>query len=75
MDEEPRKLTTINTTKGLFCFNRFPFGVSAAPEIFQCTMENLLQGIPHVCIYMYLDDIVDICDADAAYLQNLSEVL
>ena len=52
LDEESSKLTTINATKGLFHFNRLPFGVSAAPAIFQCTMKISLQGIPHVCIYL-----------------------
>ena len=73
LDERSSKLTTINTTKGLFRFNRLPFGVSAAPAIFQRTMENLLQGIPHVCIY--LDDILITGSTDAEHLQNLSEVL
>ena len=66
LDEESSKLTTINTTKGLFRFNRFPFGVSLAPAIFQRTMETLLLGIPHVCIY--LDDILVTGDTDSAHL-------
>ena len=36
-------------------------------------MENLLQGIPRVCIY--LDDILFTGDTDTAHLQNLTEVL
>ena len=43
LDEESSKVTTINTTKAPFRFNRLPFGVSAAQAIFQCTMKNLLQ--------------------------------
>ena len=46
---------TINTQKGLF-HTRLPFGVSSAPAIFQRIMDNLLQGIPQVCVY--LDDIL-----------------
>lgn len=34
LDEESRKFTTINTHKGLFQYNRLPFGVSSAPGIF-----------------------------------------
>ena len=56
LDEESRKFTTINTHKGLFQYNRLPFGVSSAPGIFQRTMENLLQGIPNVIVRM--DDIL-----------------
>ncbi len=35
----------INTHKGLFQFNRLPYGVASAPGIFQRTMETLLQNI------------------------------
>jgi hypothetical protein len=56
LDESSRKLTAINTSKGLFVYNRLCYGISAAPGIFQRTMEQLLQGIPHVAVY--LDDIV-----------------
>jgi len=34
----------VNTHKGLFQYNKFPFGVSAAPAIFQHCMETLFQG-------------------------------
>ena len=33
LDEESRKLTNINTTKGLFEYVRLPYGVSSAPGI------------------------------------------
>ena len=42
LDEESKKFTTINTHKGLYQYNRLPFGVSSAPGIFQRTIENLL---------------------------------
>ena len=47
---------TINTHKGLYTYNRLPFGVASAPVIFQRIMEELLQGLPHVCVY--IDDIL-----------------
>ena len=50
LDEESKKFTTINTHKGLYQYNRLPFGVSSEPRIFQRTLENLLQGIPHVVV-------------------------
>lgn len=50
LDEESQKFATINTHKGLFQYNRLPFGISSTPGIFQRTMENLLQGIPHVIV-------------------------
>ncbi len=38
LDEKSRKLTTINTTEGLYQFRRLPYGVSTAPTLFQRTI-------------------------------------
>ena len=73
LDDNSSKLVTINTTKGLFHYNHLPFGVSAAPSIFQRTMKNLLQGIPHVSVY--IDDVLVTGRNDMEHLQNLSTVL
>jgi hypothetical protein len=37
-----KKYVTINTHKGLFKYNRLPFGIASAPAIFQRTMETLI---------------------------------
>ena len=52
VDEDSKEIMTINTRKGLFRYNRLPYGVSSAPGIFQRTMEGLLQGIPHVGVLL-----------------------
>ena len=39
LDDESRLLTTFITTHGRYYFNRLPFGISSAPEIFQRTMS------------------------------------
>ena len=74
LDEESKKFTTINTHKGLYQYNRLPFGVSSAPRIFQRTMENLLQGIPHVVV-VRVDDILVSGMNDPDQLANLEAVL
>jgi len=33
LDEQSKEYTTINTHKGLYCYNRLPFGVASAPSI------------------------------------------
>lgn len=64
---------TINTHRALFTYNRLPFGVSSAPAIFQRTMENLLQSLPRVAVY--LDDIILTGRDEAEHLSTLDEVL
>ena len=73
LDESSKQYVTINTRKGLFRYNRLPFGVSAAPSIFQRIMEGLLQGIPHASIY--LDDILVTGTSEAEHLAILDKVL
>ena len=73
LDDESKKYVVINTPKGLFQYNRLPFGISSAPGIFQRVMENILRGIPKVVVY--LDDILITGANDEEHLKNLSEVL
>ena len=73
LDEESKKFTTINTSKGLYQYNRLPFGIASAPAIFQRTMEGLLQGIPNVSVY--LDDILITGKSDEEHLKTVEEVL
>uniref|UniRef100_A0A1A7YSF0 Gypsy retrotransposon integrase-like protein 1 n=2 Tax=Iconisemion striatum TaxID=60296 RepID=A0A1A7YSF0_9TELE len=73
MEENSKKYLTVNTHRGLFTYNRLPFGVASAPAIFQRTMESLLKGIPMVAVY--LDDVL-VSGVDAAdHIKNLDEVL
>ena len=71
--EESKKFVVINTHKGLYRYNRLPFGISSATAIFQRMMEGILQGIPQVTVY--IDDILVTGATDRQHLQNLQEVL
>lgn len=73
LDEESKKVVVINTHKGLYRYNRLPFGIASAPATFQRLMENILQDIPHVCVY--LDDILITGKTEAEHLQILDKVL
>ena len=73
LEDSSRQLVMINTHRGLYRYNRLSFGVSPAPAIFQRTMENLLQGIPKVCVY--IDDILVTGASEEEHLGNLNEVL
>ena len=61
----------INTYKGLFEYSRMPFGITSAPAIFQRTMDNLLQGLDHVSVY--IDNIL--VTGKREHLETLNEVL
>jgi len=73
LDEESSKLVTVNTHLGLFRYCLLPFGVGAAPAIFQHAMDTLLQGIPNVICY--IDDLLVTGHTDEEHLQNLEKVL
>ena len=73
VDEESKKFLTINTQRGLFQYNRLPFGIASAPAIFQRTIETLLKGIPGVLVYQ--DDILVTGSSDSAHSQSLHAVL
>lgn len=56
LDEKSKVLVTISTHKGLFQYQRLPYGVACAPSKFQKIMESLIQDIEGcVC---FLDDIL-----------------
>lgn len=54
--EDSRKLLTINTHKGLFQYNRLPFGIKSAPGIFQQAIDATIADIEGVIAYH--DDIL-----------------
>ena len=63
----------ISTQKGLFRYNRLPFGVASAPAIFQQMIEGILRGILHV--YVYIDDMLVMGKSEEQHLQTVDEVL
>ena len=73
LDEESRKYIVISTHKGLYRYTRLPYGVFSAPGIFQKVMEQLLQGIPGVTVY--IDDILITGETVEDHLNSLEEVL
>ncbi|XP_011699197.1 PREDICTED: uncharacterized protein K02A2.6-like [Wasmannia auropunctata] len=53
--EQDREILTLNTHKGLYKCNRLMYGIASAPAIWQRIIENILNGIPGVAVF--LDDI------------------
>ncbi|KAK3771494.1 hypothetical protein RRG08_059533 [Elysia crispata] len=70
---ESRKFTTINTPKGLFQYKRLPYGVNAAAQLFQRTMEGALTDCKGAKAYM--DDVLVSGNTEETHLKNLHKVL
>ena len=73
LTERSKELLTINTHKGLFQYQRLPFGVSTAPAIFQCVMDQILSGMKGVVCY--LDDILISSGGIEEHTKTLDEVM
>lgn len=71
--EETAAVLTINTMKGLYRVTRLPFGISAAPAIFQRMMETTLAGIDGISVY--LDDIIISGASKKEHAERLEQVL
>lgn len=73
LNDESKKLCTISTHKGLFSYQRMPYGISSAPGIFQKVIEQTLQGLEGVAVF--LDDILITAKDTNTHLSRLREVL
>ena len=73
VEEDSKQYLTINTPKGLFQYNRLPFGIASAPAIFQRAIETVLQGIPGTLVYQ--DDILITGSDHESHLRSLHMVL
>ena len=70
---QDRELTVINTHKGLYRWNRLPFGVSSSAAIFQETMDDTLQALKMVCCR--IDDILISGRTNEEHVEILKEVV
>jgi hypothetical protein len=73
VEEDDKKFLTINTPKGLFMYNRLPFGISSAPAQFQRAMEQVLIGCRGTQVYF--DDVLVTGKDDDEHLENLDRAL
>lgn len=68
LDDESCKLTTFITPFGRFYYRRLPQGITSAPEIFQRTVETILNDKNIIC---YFDDILVFSDNNADHAVHL----
>ena len=73
LDEESSKLLCFNSPFGRYKFNRLPFGVSCASEMFQMDIAEIVEGTEGVANAQ--DDIIVWGDNEEVHDQRLREVL
>ena len=73
IDDESSDLLTFNTQFGRYKFNRMPFGIHSASEIFQREVTKIISGINGVANSQ--DDIIVWGDTVESHDQRLTEVL
>ncbi|EYC07815.1 hypothetical protein Y032_0068g142 [Ancylostoma ceylanicum] len=69
LSDESKKMVVINTHRGLFQYNRLPFGIKTAPGIFQQIMNKMVAGLRGVATY--LDDILVCGRTEQEHTENL----
>ena len=73
LDEQSKKLTTFITPFGRYYFNRLPFGISSAPEVFQKRIQRILAGCEGCVCHM--DDILVFGKDQAEHDNRLQKIL
>ena len=72
VEENSSNLLCINTHRGLFKFERLPFGIKVAPAIFQEVMDTMLDGLDFAIAY--LDDIIIISKSKEQQREHVRRV-
>ena len=73
VEDVSEEVLTITTHKGLYHYHHLPFGIASAPAVFQRTMEQILQGIPGMAVFM--DDNELTGETEEEHLDRLDQVL
>ena len=73
LDEKFQPYVTINTHLGLYRYTRLPFGVAAAPAIFQQIMDKMLYSLTQTS--GILDDLIVTGQNDEQHIKNVHHTL
>ena len=74
MAEKDKAKTAFTCFKGLYEFNVLPFGLTAAPPVFQELMNKVLAEAQRQYAIAFLDDIIVFSKTHAEHLQHLKKV-
>ena len=70
---ESKLFLAINTPRGLYQYQRLPYGVASAPAIWQRATDQILQGIP--VVFCYLEDVIMTGSTVAEHVERIYMVL
>mgnify|MGYP003467003963 CR=1 FL=1 len=73
LNEQTKKLNTINIMWVLYQYNFLPFGLSVSPNIFQTTINEVIKGIQGVRAYQ--DDLIVFGKSSDEHRRNLKQLL
>ena len=75
MADESKELTAFRCHRGLYQFNRLPFGYRNGPSIFQRVMQDVLAPYLWIFTLVYIDDIVIYSTTFEDHLIHIDKVL
>ena len=67
--------TTFVTKYGLYEFTKMSFGLSTAPQTYECLMELTLSGLQWSLCLIYLDDVIVFSHNFDEHIDRLDKVL
>lgn len=73
VDPSSQDLLTIVTHKGMYYYQRLPFGITSAPALFQRAVDRILSGLTGV--QCYLDDLLITGKDEQEHLRYLEATL
>ena len=74
VEEMDREKTAFMANGNVYLFKKMPFGLINAPSTFQKFMQNVLKGIIHKFVSVYIDDVVVYSKTVEEHLIHLREV-
>jgi hypothetical protein len=73
VDPKDKHKTAFITTKGLYEWERMPFGLKNAPAFWQRSMDTLLNKVANCAVYF--DDILVFSDTEEQHIQDVDKIL
>ncbi|KAF9763219.1 Retrovirus-related Pol polyprotein from transposon 17.6 [Nosema granulosis] len=73
IDDNSKRLTTFTMLGNQYRYRRIPFGIKVGPKLFQKAINDILEGIRNV--FIYIDDIIIYTEDYTTHNTILNEVL